>query len=78
MVHVWSISYAHYADHWQVHEVKCDKQEDIEAWMQERAKEKGRDPLDIESFTDEIHAFFKEKNGKRRRFMNVQYEGTEQ
>lgn len=36
----------------------------------------GKGPLQFDDYSDEYYAWYLDGNGKRRRFMNVQYEGT--
>jgi hypothetical protein len=38
-------------------------------------EDESKHKLEFESYTDEVHAFFRQNDGRRKRYANLQYEG---
>lgn len=69
---IWSTTFSYFAG--VPDEVRTD---DLDQWMSEFASERGVGQIEQEDFTDEVHFFFRDAAGKRRRLLCCQYEGDE-
>ena len=53
-------------------QLMAESSDDLVAQVRDRYPER---ELEVDDFTDEVHFFYRDKNGKRRRFANMQASG---